>query len=196
VSASVECFHIWHVRPILLHPFICLFFSAIFTHLYSLSPPTPQWWVQCLSLHHPRPRHWGQLSPPPPSRPWYHGREQPWCSVPTDRQMPKRWGEVEDREQCLPHIVLNLNQETYCVIWLPDLMSLQLELRFCMLQSPGKTSVLPELTHCVVSEIAIWRRFDLFQQREILHEIQRRKEEIKEEKKRKEMAKQVLCQFC
>uniref|UniRef100_A0A452UB46 eIF-2-alpha kinase GCN2 n=1 Tax=Ursus maritimus TaxID=29073 RepID=A0A452UB46_URSMA len=36
------------------------------------------------------------------------------------------------------------------------------------------------------------RSIDLFQQREILHEIQRRKEEIKEERKRKEMAKQVL----
>lgn len=36
---------------------------------------------------------------------------------------------------------------------------------------------------------------DLFQQREILHEIQRRKEEIKEERKRKEMAKQVLCEL-
>lgn len=34
-----------------------------------------------------------------------------------------------------------------------------------------------------------------FQQREILHEIQRRKEEIKEERKRKEMAKQVYYQL-
>lgn len=51
------------------------------------------------------------------------------------------------------------------------------------------------LIHCRVFRdwhlIGIW--YDFFQQREILHEIQRRKEEIKEEKKRKEMAKQVLC---
>lgn len=62
-----------------------------------------------------------------------------------------------------------------------------------------KSSVIPEFT-CWV-HFRDWRLTwsDLFQQREILHEIQRRKEEIKEEKKRKEMAKQVLsvlCPFC
>lgn len=55
-----------------------------------------------------------------------------------------------------------------------------------------KSYVSPEWTCWVPSYIdwcLTWS--DLFQQREILHEIQRRKEEIKEEKKRKEMAKQV-----
>lgn len=59
-----------------------------------------------------------------------------------------------------------------------------------------KSSVIPELT-CWVHFRDWWLTWsDLLQQREILHEIQRRKEEIKEEKKRKEMAKQVLSVLC
>lgn len=55
-----------------------------------------------------------------------------------------------------------------------------------------KSYVIPEFTCCVRFRDWCLTWSVLFQQQEILHEIQRRKEEIKEEKKRKEMAKQVL----
>lgn len=59
-----------------------------------------------------------------------------------------------------------------------------------------KSSVIPEFTCWVHFRDWCLTLSDLFQQREILHEIQRRKEEIKEEKKRKELAKQVLSVLC
>lgn len=42
--------------------------------------------------------------------------------------------------------------------------------------------------YCCISN-----NWNLFQQREILNEIQRREEEKREERKKKEIAKQVLC---